>query len=121
MSETPAQGTALAWTLGDRLGKAMRVAGISAAEMAEYLDVHRNTVSAYINDRQPPKRSVLRLWALRTGVSLDWLETGESPVGPPPGGGEQAGTDRLAQLTRAKLNRSPRQRRPNAPYVAAVA
>lgn len=72
------------WTLGDRLGKALSAAGIGPGEMASYLDIHRNTVSAYINDRQPIKRQTLMLWAMRTGVPLEWLEAGEMPSGPTP-------------------------------------
>jgi len=39
--ETPS----LDWTLGDRLGKSLKFAGVSAQDMAEYLGVARNTVS----------------------------------------------------------------------------
>lgn len=61
----------------DRLAKALRLAAITSNEMADHLDVSRTTISNYINGRTQPKRSVLRDWALRTGVPLEWLETGK--------------------------------------------
>lgn len=62
------------WDLGDRMRKALRHAGIGVQEMADYLGVARNTVSTWINGRNRPGRPVVRLWALRCGVSLGWLE-----------------------------------------------
>ena len=74
------------WTKGDRLGKALDYAHVSVAEMAEYLDVSRNTVGNYINDRTRVPGAVMRLWAMRTGVPLEWLETGDTPKRPRPDG-----------------------------------
>lgn len=78
--------------LGDRLSKALDVAGVSVQEMAEYLGVSRNTVSNYIHMRTPVSLGTLRLWAFRTGVRLEWLITGNGD-GPEPdegGGPEEA-------------------------------
>ena len=61
---------------GDRMRKSMQAAGLSYSDMMEYLDVSRNTISAWINLRTSPSRQTMRLWALRTGVPLEWLETG---------------------------------------------
>ena len=66
------------WTLGDRLAKARRTAGVGREEMADYLGVSAQAISNYENDRRIPKLGVLRLWALQTGVSLDWLRYGDS-------------------------------------------
>lgn len=68
------------WNTGDRMRKALDVAGVGVGEMAEYLGVNRNTVGTWINGRIMPRRSTLVLWALRTGVPLVWLETGEAPA-----------------------------------------
>jgi transcriptional regulator with XRE-family HTH domain len=65
------------WDLADRMGKALRVSELTAATMAEYLDVHRNTISGYLHGHHVPQRSVLILWAMRTGVPLHWLLTGQ--------------------------------------------
>ena len=81
-SLVPAQ---LRWDRADRLAKSLHVAEISVAEMAEYLGVHRNTVSGYLNRRIRPNKRTLSLWALRTGAPYDWLVDGDSePQQPPP-------------------------------------
>lgn len=66
------------WTLGDRLAKARRVAGVSRDEMAEYLGFSPQAVSNYEADRRVPKLGVIRLWAMRTGVELEWLRYGDT-------------------------------------------
>ena len=84
------------WDLADRLGKSLKASGVAAGEMAEYLDVHRNTISRYVNGHgnRPDKRT-LRLWALRTGVPLEWLEKGITSADDNDGGddGERARQD----------------------------
>lgn len=60
----------------DRLRKALHVAGVSVSEMADYLGIARETCGRYINDKQPASLRTRRLWALRTGVPFDWIETG---------------------------------------------
>lgn len=64
------------WTLGDRMSKALRHAGVGVSEMADYLGVARNTVSTWLHDRIHPSRQTLLLWSVRTGVPLEWIETG---------------------------------------------
>lgn len=66
------------WTLADRLAKARDHAGVSQAEMADYLGMAQTTISKYEHGA-PPRVGTLRLWALRCGVSLDWLATGTDP------------------------------------------
>ena len=65
------------WDLADRMRKALRVADVAVIDMADYLGVTRGTVSTWINGRIAPSRQTLRLWALRTGVPFEWLETGQ--------------------------------------------
>lgn len=74
------------WDLADRLRKSLRVANLGVQDMADYLDVSRNTVSAWINGRTPPSTQSLRLWALRTAVPYVWLLTGKYLPGDPRGG-----------------------------------
>lgn len=62
------------WTVGDRMAKARRAAGIPTAVMCDYLGIHRNSLNAYEHDRSRPGRAVLRLWAMRCGVPLEWLD-----------------------------------------------
>jgi transcriptional regulator with XRE-family HTH domain len=67
--------------VADRMRKALREGGLSVQEMAEYLEVSRNTVGRWINGKVPPSTSTLRLWALRTGVPFEWLRDGFLPTG----------------------------------------
>jgi DNA-binding transcriptional regulator YiaG len=77
----------LEFDLADRMRRALRVSGVSVEEIADYLGVARGTVSTWINGRIVPRKSTMRLFALKTGVPLEWLETGAQgeptgPVGP---------------------------------------
>jgi transcriptional regulator with XRE-family HTH domain len=65
------------WTLGWRLKRALDFGHVSAQQMADELGVHPGTVSRFMNDRETPRRGYLKLWALRTGVPLEWLELGD--------------------------------------------
>lgn len=76
MTELQTTGVVPEFDLGDRMRKALHAGGVSAGEMADYLGVRREAVSTWINGRITPKRGMVRLWAIRTGVSLEWLETG---------------------------------------------
>ncbi|MGH3503879.1 MAG: helix-turn-helix domain-containing protein [Nocardioidaceae bacterium] len=64
------------WDTADRMRKALRASGVPVQQMADYLGVARNTVSTWINGKIKPSTQTLRLWALRTGVSYDWLTGG---------------------------------------------
>lgn len=68
------------WTLGDRMRKSLRHAEISVGDMAADLGVSVATIGRWLNDRGPVKASVIRVWAMTTGVSPHWLETGEAPT-----------------------------------------
>jgi len=93
MSEQATPGNIPAWTIGDRLRKALDVADVSVQDMAAYLEVSRNTVGNYINDHVRIPGPALKLWAMRTGVPLEWLRTGVEPAPPhSPDGGQVAGT-----------------------------
>lgn len=59
--------------------KSLTFAGMGVGEMSEYLGVTRETVSRWMNGKNPVGRQSLRLWALRTGVPFEWLETGNAP------------------------------------------
>lgn len=77
------------WDLSDRLRKSLRHSAVSVQEMAEYLGVSRNTVGNYLSGRTHPDRRTTRLWAIRTGVPLEWLEEGIiAPSGDDPDGGD---------------------------------
>lgn len=82
MSMTDPGGGIPEWDLADRMRKALRHAELGVQEVADYLEVNRNTVSNWINGRITPSTQTLRLWALRCGVSYGWLR-GEPPAGEP--------------------------------------
>lgn len=73
----------------DRLAKALQHAHVSVQEMADEIGVSRNTIGNYINRRTPIPRAAVTVWALRTGVPREWLESGQGPAdghdGPPEG------------------------------------
>lgn len=84
-----------AWDLADRLRKSLRVSGVGVQEMADFLEVSRNTVSAWVNGRTPPSSQSIRLWAARTGVPYDWLKYGYESPPPSPGHPMRRREDRL--------------------------
>lgn len=90
MTESPETALHLEFDLADRMRKALRVSGVKAGEMADYLDVANGTVSTWINGRIVPSAQTLRLWALRTGVPYSWLKDGtQNPHQGGPGGGNE--------------------------------
>lgn len=94
MSTEVSTGTIPDITRGDRMRVSLRHASLGVQEMAAYLDVSRNAVSNWINDRVTPSKQTMRLWALRCGVPLEWLETGQAPVGGPgPGAARSEGLE----------------------------
>lgn len=117
MSEQPALGDPQ-WTLGDRLGKALDSAGIRVGEMAEYLECSPNTVSNYTNDRTKVPGSVVRLWAMKTGVRLEWLKSGETTP-TPPDDDTKSELERLAESKRGRT-RGTRGGEPTARYSTAA-
>lgn len=71
------------WTLGDRMGKARRSAGLSKSGIAEGFGIHVNSITNYEMDRTSPRKTVLMAWALRCGVPFAWLATGDTgPIQP---------------------------------------
>ncbi len=58
------------------MAKSLKSARVTREAMATYLDVSLGTVSTWTGDRIKPNKQTLRLWALRTGVPLEWLEKG---------------------------------------------
>lgn len=101
-NQSPSQDPA--WTLGERLRKSLRVAGIEGQEMADVLGVSRFTVSNYLADRTVPTRGTLMAWALKTGVNFEWLAGPGKAEGAPgdapqtrPGPGDSPSTYRTWQ------------------------
>lgn len=90
MSIQPAHETSLEFDLADRMRKSLRIAGLGIQEMADYLEVSRGAVGSWVNGRNKPQPHAIKLWAMRTGVPVEWLKTGkENP--PTQGGGGNLG------------------------------
>jgi transcriptional regulator with XRE-family HTH domain len=70
------QTTIPEWTLGWRLQRSLAHAEVSIEEMAAELGVSRQSVSRWLNERGVPRVGYMKLWALRTGVPLEWLMSG---------------------------------------------
>lgn len=98
MTERAAAFEALEWDLTDRMRKAMRVGDVSVQQLADVLDVNRNTVGNYLSGRTVPARATLAAWAYLTGVPFAWLISGAVPDGPEP-------TDRIAMFDAVKRRR----------------
>lgn len=73
------------WELRHRLQRAREMTGLEQAEFADELGVSRNSVSNAERGTTTPREITLRAWALRTGVPLAWIKTGEAPTVPPNG------------------------------------
>jgi len=41
--------------------------------MADFMEVGQNTISTWINGHHRPSPQAIRLWAMKTGVSYEWL------------------------------------------------
>lgn len=95
------------WTQGDRLRKARTLTGLTVREFADSIGVSHGTVTSAETDARTVRRITLNAWALATGVSLEWLETGVAGTQPTPPGPGKA-TDALDKLTRQKQGRSQR-------------
>lgn len=101
---TEQAGVVPEWTLQDRLRKARELTGLSQGQFAERLGVSRNTVGSAESGAVEVRRITLNAWAMATGVSIEWLMTGEGSPTPGPGRGlpEDEKARRLAALAASK-------------------
>lgn len=61
------------WTVGDRMWKARRNAGLEQADVANELGVSRALVSRWERDQSDPGVLKLQAFAELTGVPVGWL------------------------------------------------
>lgn len=109
------------FTICDRFRKARILTGLEQGPFALALGVSRGTVSNYENDTDAAfKPIVTKAWAEFTGVSHEWLMTGQGqPTSPGLPIEEQE--RRLNELARGKRPRRHARSFPTDPYVPAVA
>ena len=89
----------------DRLNKSLKYAGMSHNEMAEFLEVHRNTVGGYCTGKTEIRSVMLRLWAMRVGLPVEWLRDGAWPGSKPEPDSKTAGR------TAAPAKRAPARKK----------
>ena len=65
-------------TLGWRMQMALGHAGLDIQQIAEELGVARSTVSRWMHDKGPVRPVFVKAWAMRCGVSYDWLRGADS-------------------------------------------
>ena len=71
------QGTIPEVGLDWRLQIALGQVDMEKEQMADYLGVHRSTVSRWVNGHGRPRDAFIRQWALRCGVPYLWLRNGD--------------------------------------------
>lgn len=81
-------GRSYEFGLTDRLRISRELAGFGQREFAEATGIGRSSVQNYESGATKPRRPQLIAWAMATGFSMDWLQTGEDPHqdGDPDGG-----------------------------------
>lgn len=65
------------WTIGDRLRKARRTAGITRDELAADIGCSAKTLGNYENDMTRAPKLVVKHYARCTGFPYSWLVEGE--------------------------------------------
>lgn len=81
----------LSLTLGQRLGLALDNAGMTIGDLAEAIEMSRETVSLWRNDHDEPRKE--KYWgevAAALGCDYNWLRYGR-PTPPKGGGGQRKG------------------------------
>lgn len=76
------------WTIADRVRKAREFAGLKQLELAESVGMARTSLARIEQGKSSPRRTTLIAISFATGVSLEWLENGETPAPDSPGGGD---------------------------------
>lgn len=83
MSTHAISGRVYEFGLSDRLRASREQAGFGQREFAAATGISRGSIANYEGGHTTPKRPQLISWAMATGFSLQWLETGR--VEAPPG------------------------------------
>ena len=75
------------WAITDRIRKAREHAGYKQSELATELGISRTVMASIEQGVREPRRGELIAISFATGVDLEWLETGKTPVDPKTDGG----------------------------------
>lgn len=104
MTTSPNTGLIPELTLGWRLRMARETTGMGLREFAAHIGVTPDTLTSAEKDRRKVRPITINAYALATGVSREWLETGEPTTTPPPPG-DEARDAALRKLTASKRAR----------------
>ena len=77
------QGNVPDFEMRHRLQLAREFAGLDRGQLADRMEISRNSVINAETGRTRPRKLVLNAWAMATGVPVSWIITGEAPKGPP--------------------------------------
>ena len=77
------------WTVADRVRKARESARLKQNDLSKLLGMARTSLARIEQGKSDPRRTTLIGIAFATNVDLTWLETGETPGGDMPTGGEE--------------------------------
>jgi len=77
MSEAAQDYDIPAWSLSDRLRKSLEYRDLDVEQMAQWLEVHPNTIRNWIAGRTHPRPSDLKQWALLSRIPYRWLNSGD--------------------------------------------
>ena len=80
------QGQVPEFEVRHRLWLAREYAGYTRSQLADALEVSRNTVLNAETGKTTPRKLMLNAWALACGVPVDWIVTGKPPADRPDGG-----------------------------------
>lgn len=78
------QGQIPQFEMRHRLQLAREFAGLDRQQLADRMEISRNSVLNAETGRTTPRKLVLNAWAMACGVPVSWLISGEQP-GPGPG------------------------------------
>ncbi len=70
------------FTLGDRLRKARELTGLTVRQFAAEIGVSHGTITNAEGDRRGVRPITIKAYAMRSGVPVEWLQTGRTPTLP---------------------------------------
>jgi len=73
------QGQVPNFEMRHRLQLAREFAGLGRGELADRMEISRNSVINAETGRTTPRKIVLNAWAMACGVPVTWILTGEQP------------------------------------------
>ncbi len=87
MTNTLHDGGIHVWTVGDRLRAARERITYDRKKFASLINVSVDTIRSYERNKTEPKTNNLNAWVLATGMSREWILTGQAHGGDDGGGG----------------------------------